>query len=297
MDSEDTSLLRPGPLPKVGESHQDQSSRTTIGARKPPQLVCKNCDLAYKGYYCPRCGQSSRIDRLTIRTFFTELIFSSLDLENGLWHTIKELVKRPGDAIRSYVEGKRVTLYVPTRFLILVGALSTFISLRYDIFLLDQAETLRSDEIQSFLGSSLSNWYLIHFSGFWTFANEYTTLINVLSIPVFSLFSFLIFIKRGYNYAENMILNIYIVCMQLLLLIVCMPILEMLPNYKSIIMSLYTFLTVVYNIWCYICFYKMMDLRGGLLSFTANALSYVLQFISAHLLYYLVHSFNITIPK
>ena len=273
-------------------THKAPISRQLSPARS---VVCQNCQLRYKGYYCPRCSQSARTRRFTIRTFFTESIFSSLDIENGLIHTVKELILHPGIAVRNYVEGSRVSLYVPTRFLVLVGALATFISLRYDIFLLDQAETIESAEIHTQF-SGLSNWYQLHFGEFWSFANEYTTLINVISIPVFSLFSYLIFIRKGYNYAENLILNIYIVCMQLLLLIICMPILELFPHHKSSIMGLYTLLTVTYNIWCYMCFYSMHHLRGGLLSCVANALSYILQFITAHLLYYLLHELGINLP-
>ena len=43
--------------------------------------VCKNCGTAYRGNYCPGCGQTSKTERLTMRHALTGLVnaLTSLD--------------------------------------------------------------------------------------------------------------------------------------------------------------------------------------------------------------------------
>ena len=60
-------------------------------------------------------------------------------------------------------------------------------------------------------------WYQLNFEHFWFFAGEYNTLLNALSVPTFSFYSYLFFLNKNYNYTENLILNMYIVSIQLLL--------------------------------------------------------------------------------
>ena len=280
-------------LPKSQIQSSKFSSVATSSDKLPLSLiVCKNCSLKYKGYYCPRCGQAARTARFTARTVFTESIFSSLDLENGLLHTIKQLILRPGPAIREYIEGRRATLYIPTRFLVLVGALTTFISLRYSVFRIDQEDHIA--ETYTYLTSTdIGKWYQIHFKEFWEFANEYNTLINILSIPIFSIFSFLLLVKKGYNYAENLILNVYIVCMQLSLLVVFILPLEIFSGYKAGVLVVYTLLAIGYNVSCYMCIYGNKKLKSLMLSSTTTACAYACQFIVAHSIYYAMKSLGI----
>ncbi len=64
---------------------------------------------------------------------------------------------------------------------------------------------------------------------FFQYADRYATLINVISIPVFALFSFLLFHRSGYNYAEHLVLNAYITSRQLLLYIGRLPLTNVIP--------------------------------------------------------------------
>ena len=257
----------------------------------PTVLVCKNCELRYKGYYCPRCGQSARTTRFTPQNFFREFLLSSLDIEKGFIASVKKLIKYPGKAIREYIQGRRASLYNSARFLVLVGTVATFISVRYDIFMVENQEESLDETISLLFGDNMANWYVENFIGFWEFANEYTTVINIISIPIFSLFTFLIFIRAKYNYIENFVLNVYIVCMQLLLLVVFMPFFEIFASQKEAIISIYTLVTMAYNIWCYMCFYDKKSPYGFFLSIATNGSAYILQFIVVHVLYYIGNVF------
>ena len=258
----------------------------SVVATRPEVIACKNCELRYRGYYCPRCGQNARTTRFTARNFFREFLLSSLDIEKGFVASVKKLTKYPGKVIREYIQGRRASLYNSARFLVLIGTVATYISVRYDIFMVENPEESLGDTIGMLFGNQVANWYVENFIGFWEFANEYTTIINIISIPIFSLFSFLIFIRAKYNYIENFVLNVYIVCMQLLLLVIFIPFLEIFASQKEAIISVYTLITMAYNIWCYMCFYEQKSVYGFILSLITNGLAYILQFIVVHALYY-----------
>ncbi len=255
----------------------------------PKAVRCKNCALGYKGYYCPRCGQSADNKRFTFRNFFLDSLIQSLELEGGAFGTLKQLTLNPGALILGYVQGKRIGKLNPARFLFISGAIATFISLRYTIFEVGQNDILTDHQHNIPAGfEKIGTWYWENFELFWPVVNEYTTLVNILSIPIFALFSYLLFVKAAFNYVENIVLNTYIVCMQLLLLIVFIPFLEIFPSTKSLLISVYSLLTIAYNLWVYMCFYKKVNFHGFLLSAIANALAYVGVFIAAHITYYVL---------
>ncbi len=264
-----------------------QGSQQNVAPARRKIINCKNCFLNYRGNYCPRCGQGALTRRFNMRYFFSESIFSSLDIEKGLFFTIKQLTIQPGKVLQEYIQGQRVNLYIPIRFLVLIGTIATFISLRYKLFLIQEDTEMPMNSLDGILPAHILNWYNVSFQGFWHLANEYTTLINIIAIPVFSFCSYLVFIRQGYNYAENLILNMYIVCMQLFLLIVFTIPFEIFPAYQESIIGIYTFITIGYNIWCYLCFFDQKTIKGLGLPVLANVLGYMLQFIVVHILYYI----------
>lgn len=206
-----------------------------------PVMICKNCGNTFEGNFCNICGQSANTRRFHFFYFLKETFFSSLDIENGLFYTIKVLFIKPGLAIREYLDGKRISLYVPAKFLLLIGAMATFVSMRYDLFL---SHELAPVAVIANLGDFLA------------FAQEYATIINVIAIPVFALFSWLFFRGEGYNYTENLILNIYITAQQLLMLLLVFPVVMIIPSAKEDIIAVYGVLTFIYNFWAYYSFYQ-----------------------------------------
>jgi len=54
------------------------------------------------------------------------------EIEGSLWSTIKNIILRPGIAIREYIEGRRKTMYNAGKFLLVIGAISTLVVLRFN---------------------------------------------------------------------------------------------------------------------------------------------------------------------
>ena len=227
-------------------------------------MNCKNCSVEFEGNYCPNCGQNAGVKRFTYSYFLKETFFSSLDIEHGFTYSIKVLFHRPGNAIRDYLQGKRLSLIVPGKYLILMGAISTFLAVQYEIFKVPEIS-------EKFI-------WLPDVSGFFEFAAQYTTVTNIVTIPIFAFFSWIIFKNKGFNYAENTILNIFITSQQLFMLIILVPFVSLFQTINSELVACYAILTLIYNVWVYLQFFRLKMISGTLLSLSAILLSYASQF-------------------
>ncbi|MBB4060261.1 hypothetical protein GGP80_002093 [Salinibacter ruber] len=91
---------------------------TGEGALPPVKATeCRNCGQRFVGNYCPNCGQEavppdSVLGVLSV--FFRELV----DVEGGLWTSIRALTARPGVALSRYLGGARQDLMHPGRYLL-----------------------------------------------------------------------------------------------------------------------------------------------------------------------------------
>jgi hypothetical protein len=212
-------------------------------------MVCPNCETVYEGNFCPECGQKTLHGRYTVKGLAHELVFSAFHLEKkGLPYTVKELTLRPGIAIKNVLDGQRLSLYPPFKYLVLVGTVIVILSLRYGFFHSEELTSANSDIYQfPFLSE-----HKIFFDGFFRFAEDYATLLNLVAIPIFSFFSYLFFKKSGYNFAENLIINTFITAQQLLFLVLLVPFIEFMPGTKHILIPIYTAVIMLYNILAYV---------------------------------------------
>ncbi|SNS95332.1 Protein of unknown function [Ekhidna lutea] len=84
---------------------------------------CLNCGSAIAENYCPNCGQSTTIHRITFRETINDFFSSTFALEGPLLLTIKLLILNPGRLFREFIEGKRKTYYKPVAFFVVLTAL------------------------------------------------------------------------------------------------------------------------------------------------------------------------------
>ncbi len=250
-------------------------------------MVCPNCETVYEGNFCNECGQKTIHGRYTLKGLASEVIFSTFQMEKkGLPYTIKELTLRPGKAIKNVIEGQRLSLYPPFKYLLLVGAVVVILSLRYRFF---HSEELTSVDADTYKVSVLSN-HKVFFDGFFKFAEDYATLLNLVAIPVFSFFSFIFFRAYKYNFAENLIINTFITAQQLLFLALLIPFIEFMPGIKHILIPLYTIAMILYNIYAYVQLYGLKILNIAR-SIVTVIVSYIIQFPVNLTVYYIIKEF------
>lgn len=247
-------------------------------SRQKNGIVCKNCHTASKGNYCYHCGQAITTRRLEVKQLLSETFFSVVNVNQGqgFIFTLKSLCTKPGEVIREYIQGRRIVYYPPHKYLLLIGAVAAFFSTRYHFFSGQPASGILDEEADSLL------------AGFWLYADTYTTLINIVTIPVFALFSWL-FRRKAYNYAENIVLNTYITSQQLLLFICMVPVFvfySTAPGYVYLI-DCYIVATMLYNVWVYKQFFGFRRWTGVLCAGLIMLSAYVCQFL-LNLLFFIV---------
>ncbi len=230
-------------------------------------MTCKNCAQCVTGPYCHNCGQSAGTRRIMTREILKDAVFSVVQVDRGFFFTVKELCRRPGKAISDYLGGQRVVYYAPHKYLFFIGAITSFLTSRYHSF---------SEEYMS-VGSSAGSTYAL-LTNFFLYADTYVTLTNVIAIPVFALFSYLLFRRSGYNYAEHLVLNTYITSQQLLLFIAWLPFTRLVPLPVHWSLGLYISITLGYNLWVYVQFCRVRTLTGLAGTITAMGLAYLGQF-------------------
>ena len=89
--------------------------------------ICSSCATEFTGNFCPRCGQSARVGRFSFKKAF--LLF--LDVwgmgNRGMYHTIRDLLLRPGYMIRDYICGMQSAYFPPFKMFFLLTALSLLV--------------------------------------------------------------------------------------------------------------------------------------------------------------------------
>lgn len=123
-------------LPAVKERLTRIRSYQERGHHMPPLATpqdddmvctCLNCGTAFRGNYCPQCGQKATTGRLGFLSAIEHMLGTFTNMERGFVHTSIELFYRPGYMMRDYVEGKRSEYSRPLSMLFLLATLQLVI--------------------------------------------------------------------------------------------------------------------------------------------------------------------------
>ena len=137
--------------------------------------------------------------RITLHYLWQEVL-STLSWDKGLFFTIKELLIRPGEAIRAYLAGKRNRYSNPIRFLVFTTAIASFITIKLDVFqsfFVENSDLLNDEKQQLVQDVTL-------------FVYQYYNIITFLSVPILAGLTYLFFRRREYNYAEHLTLSAFL---------------------------------------------------------------------------------------
>jgi Protein of unknown function (DUF3667) len=162
------------------------------------KLTCKSCSQEFTGNFCNQCGQEVYKKRISFKYILAHIL-DAFDLADGLIFTVKQLSLRPGKAIADYINGKRKDYYNPLKYYLLLVAVVLIIRMQFNLV---------TPEIPA--GFDLSEKQILFFGQFVEFFFKYLNLILLTGIPFISFFSFAIFKSSKYNFAENLILNLYL---------------------------------------------------------------------------------------
>lgn len=83
---------------------------------------CGNCGSEITGNFCANCGQPVKLKRIDAHYIVHE-VEHILHFEKGILYTIRELVVRPGENVRDFLQKNRSRLVKPIIFLIVASLL------------------------------------------------------------------------------------------------------------------------------------------------------------------------------
>jgi hypothetical protein len=185
--------------------------------------VCQSCGATVAGQYCAACGQKYPQERLTMKELFHLAYESLFDFDRGFFHTLRELFLRPQRVIREYIAGRRNVYMNPVKYMLIWLGLSTLIAFSF----LD-AEQFTKQMVQE------SQWQppkgetaevkaarermTEKMGRAQRFTLQNPQFVYAVLVPLVSLWSLLFFRKRGYTFAEHLLMNTYIMAQTIIII-------------------------------------------------------------------------------
>ncbi len=167
-------------------------------------MNCKHCGEIVSGKFCSECGQNIKVGKITFGSLLNELSENVFQVNKGFFYTLKEMFLRPGLFIRNYLTGKRKDHFKPIAYVLILSTLYLLITKITGLetglssFFSGWSEHGTGDNSENTMPKALQ----------WA-ANNYAYF-TLLSIPFFSYFTYIFFVKETANYIEHIILNAYI---------------------------------------------------------------------------------------
>jgi hypothetical protein len=194
--------------------------------RTASMTTCKNCKNEFDGAYCNQCGQAAFTPDVNLSFLRQNLVQELIPLDKGILFTLRGLFTRPGYIVREYLKGKRVQHVKPLSLVLVLAGIFGFLVHYFKINLLSGAlEVTGTSEgvksINTYL-DKVNNW-----------VGENYALVCLVQLPIYAFGTFVMFRRKGYNYAEHFILNAFLTGQRLLLRIVLFPVYYMVNTYGS----------------------------------------------------------------
>ncbi|MTI41717.1 DUF3667 domain-containing protein [Fulvivirga lutimaris] len=230
--------------------------------------VCLNCGHSVENKYCSNCGQKTNQGRFNWK-FFWNSVINSAELNKGFLFSAYCLIIKPKVIISEYIEGKRMRYASPVKMAILVGALATFITFNFDFFDPGNADAVF--------------FQLKDLKGFFNYSSRYFSFFTLTAIPFFSLFTWLFFFSSGFNYVENVVLNIYIGVGQFIILILMAPLLLLIDS--NTLGLFYGPVNFGYNLLVVILFFKANSVKQWVKAILSVGIPQILVFFLNYFVY------------
>jgi Protein of unknown function (DUF3667) len=199
---------------------------------------CLNCGKQITEKFCANCGQKASVHRYSLKHFIEhDLIHGIWNVDNGIIFTIRELFTRPGHSIREFIFGKRVGYFSFVTLLLLILGVSHFLGEYTQVKLSD----LMPENSKGIMNE------------FQEFTKKNPKTILLLTIPFYSLFSFIWFRKSKLNLTEHFVLNSYKTVGESLIGLLFVIITIFYANIKvlTIVYSFISISTLLYAFWFY----------------------------------------------
>ncbi|WP_336514639.1 DUF3667 domain-containing protein [Pollutibacter soli] len=174
---------------------------------------CLNCETVNPpgNKFCGQCGQKMEIHRISAHEITHDAVHYFTHADRGIFFLLKKLATKPGVVAREYLAGKRTQYFKPLNFLLIVAALTVFMT----SFLSSQNQRPPGRSGSAGQSSSLTEEqkkvYAARYANLNKVTTKYTNVIQIFATPLITLFVFLFYLKRPYSYLEHLVANMYFV--------------------------------------------------------------------------------------
>lgn len=220
-------------------------------------MNCKNCNTEVTQNYCPNCGQPKKLKRIDGHYLIHEIVHI-LHFERGILFTVRELLIRPGENIRSFISENRSRLVKPIIFVIITSLIYSLIN---HFFHIEDAYIKFNEQKQSTTGH-IFKWVQDHYG--------YANIIIGLFIAFWTK---LFFRKYNYNYFEIIILLCFVMGIGMLIYSVFALFLGLTHIYLMQIAGIVSF---IYSAWAIGQFFD----KSKFSNYVKALLSYLLGFLT-----------------
>jgi len=228
--------------------------------------TCKNCNTDFNDNFCGNCGQSADTHPINFHYLWHDVQHGIFHFDKGLFFTIKELFKRPGETIREFIDGKRVSHFKPVAMVFLLGSIY---GLLYHYFDIDASGDLPKDmdnETVSFM-NNINNWISSHYA-----------LATILMIPFASISSYLAFYKMKYNLVEHLVLNSFITGQKLVVSLLLFPAVYI-ANKTPAMLNIFGFTVLIDFILTAWTYNQFFNTQSRIANFLRSVLSYIIFYV------------------
>jgi hypothetical protein len=173
---------------------------------KSELIICKNCGHQYEGHYCNICRQPADTNRITWKEIIGHFLSVVFDVDKGFFHTVKEMLLRPGKTIHEYLQGKRIVHFNPLMFVILLGGIASVLFHNFNVNLI--VEKVNFDSMDRTIP---------------ILAQKYFIVIGAIMLFYLALTDFILYRHKKYTFPELFVSNAFQIGEILIFQIVVLP--------------------------------------------------------------------------
>ncbi len=240
-------------------------------------INCLNCNKAVTGKFCSDCGQKKSTGRINSKHTLLMFQFGVLHFNNLIYYTIYDLAKSPGETVRNYINGKRVKYFNPLSLLFISVTMFTLFN------------RIFNTTSYSLTGHSESK---NEYSEIFAYFIEHISYFTVLTLPVISFITYLLFKKQGYNFFELLIMEAFQQAHIWQVKFLMLPIAYLLKpwdlNIEMISLLLVILLSIRFN---YYFFNKVKILRSIIYTMISILINFLLMIILTIIIIYAYKAF------
>ena len=205
--------------------------------------TCLNCNENTNRNYCDFCGQKTSTHRFSLKHFFLhDFVHGIFHIDKGFLFTIKELFTRPGHSIREYIQGKRARHFNYFATIILLLTIGYFLSKAAKVELSQLYQQGSMDGLTKVL-------------------KEYSKITIFLGVPVYALSSYVLFRKSRQNYTENLVINLFMLCGNLVISFI-LKVFMVITDDIPFLQNLNVVVSAVALLYIFIFFYQYFSVFG-----------------------------------